>query len=222
MNYCDRFEKEGLLKLEQGESLDQHFSECSDCIEKNNAYQTIKTELKNMQQEWKAPQGWQDRVWETIAERAQADRSRWKWALMPAAAAVAAVFLIFGVLLPDSSQVSLNVSVGQSESVTRGLNAKPGDELVIDAEIGRSKIAELLVYRNDNELVLRCSDQPPCMRTGRRLQATIELPGIGNYQPVLILSESALPQLTQQLDVDASLVQESGARIELARQVSVY
>ncbi len=222
MNHCDRFEQEGLLKLEQGDSLDQHFSECDDCIEKGNAYQKIKMELKNMQQQWKAPQGWQDRVWETIAERQQGESQRWKWAVWPAAAAIAGVFLIFGVLLPNNAQVSINVSIEKTESATRGLNAKPGDELVIDAEIGNAEIAELLVYRNDNQLVLRCSDQPPCIRRGRRLQATVELQSIGNYQPVLVLAESVLPQLTHQLDVDASLVLESGARVELAEQVSVY
>ncbi len=222
MSYCDRFEREGLLKLEQGESLDRHFDECADCIKSQDAYKKIIKELKTMQQNLKAPSGWQDEVWQTIALRKQGKQQRWKWALPSMVAAVAGVFLIFGVFLPTSSTVSISVSIEQSDAVTRGVNARPGDELVIDAEIGDASIAEVLVYRNDYELVLRCSDKPPCSRRGKRIKARLELGGIGNYQPVLVLSESAIPPLTNQLDDDARIVLESGAKVELAEQVSVY
>jgi len=222
MNRCNRYEQEGLLKLEKGENLDAHFSECQDCIEAAKAHQVIKTELKNMQQQWQAPQGWQDRIWEEISLRDQSSKRKWKKILPSMAAAAAAAFFILGVLIPNDSPVSISATVTQNSAVTRSLNAKPGDELSIDAEIGDTPIAELLVYRNDNELVLRCSDQPPCSRRGRHLRATIELENIGNYQPILVLSESILPELTQQLDADASLILESGARVELAEQISVY
>lgn len=222
MNYCDRFEREGLLKLEQGESLDPHFDECADCTKKRDTYKKIMKELKTMQQNLKAPSGWQDKVWQTIALRKQGTPRRWKWALAPMAAAVAGAYLVFWVFLPTSSTVSISVSIEQSDAVTRGVNARPGDELVIDAAIGDASIAEVLVYRNDYELVLRCSDKPPCSRRGRRIKARFVLEGIGSYQPILVLSESAIPPLTNQLDDDARIVLESGAKVELAEQVSVY
>lgn len=222
MSHCERFEQEGLLILEQGGSLGRHFSECDDCRKSWHAYETIKKELGTMHQHLKAPSGWQDKVWQTIALREQGKRGRWKWALAPLAAAAAGAFLIFGSLLPEDTPVSIDVSLQPSDAVTRGLNARPGDELVINAAVGDAAIAEILVYRNDSELVFRCSDQLSCTRRGKRISARFELGGIGNYQPILILSDSAIPQLTNQLDEDARIVLESGAKVELSEPISVY
>ncbi len=208
--------------LEKGEPLSQHFRECGDCRSAQQAYQAIKSELRNMQDQSKAPEGWQNRVWQLIAQREQQPQRDWRRALLPVAASVAGAVFIISLLLPAQHEVSLMVSIEPGTAVTRGVNARPGDSLIIAATAGEASVADILIYRNDRELVFRCSAEPDCHRTGQRLTGKLILTGIGSYQPVLIMSESALPELSNNLDEDSRLVLESGATIKLAEQISVY
>lgn len=228
MSLCERFEQEGLLKLEQGESfdqeLDQHINGCADCRVARRSYQTIIQEMNNMQEQWKAPRGWQERVWQTIAVREQKNGwSKYRSVLpaLSAVASIAVVFLLVTVMWPTDNEISIDISIEPGGSVTRGVQASSGDKLIIDAAIGETKYAEVLIYRNDNELVLRCSDKPPCNRRGNRISAELYLERMGSYQPMLVLSESTIPEHVSDLDQTAKIILESGARVELAKQITV-
>ena len=61
-----------------------------------------------------------------------------------------------------------------------------------------------LAYFNDNELLLRCSTEPPCVRDGDQLRATLPLSSRGSYQTLLLVSDRPLPEPSTGYDEDAS------------------
>jgi hypothetical protein len=158
-------------------------------------------------------------------ERRQEGRQRgrgrllWWVPALVAAGIVATVALRFGPLAPPAG---LQVAVEPGPGVRRGAEAQPGDRLLLEARSGGGAQAELRVYRDDHELVLRCSTQPPCRRRGDTLRATLTLPAVGTYQPLLLLSDQPLPAPTAGgLDADAGVALEAGARVELGEAVRV-
>ncbi|HEX5718722.1 MAG TPA: hypothetical protein VF179_21355, partial [Thermoanaerobaculia bacterium] len=81
--------------------------------------------------------------------------------------------------------------------------------------------SELRVYRNDTELILRCSTEPPCSRRRGELTASVVLDGVGRYQPLLIFSEEPLPDIASNLDTDTDAALAAGAEIEMGSEVVV-
>ncbi len=217
---CDRFEREGLLRLEQELPLDPHFDSCPACREARAAYQRLGAEIAAAAADHEPPPYWQTRVWARIESRAaRRRRRRWFLWLAPPAAAVMAIALRIGMLAPG---VGLEVTVEPGDSVRRGVAAQPGDRLVLEAHTDGAPNAELRLYRADRELVLRCSTAAPCERRGDHLRASIVLPAIGSYQPLLLLSREPLPAPTSAgLDRDAEAALATGARVELGDEIRV-
>lgn len=228
MIQCQRFEQEALLLLEQGQPLAEHFSSCPDCLEARAAYDRLRGGLSSLGQEDEPPADWQARVWEEI-DRRKERRRRWSpWWFAPvalaAAAGVAALFLIW---IPAQKPAGLRIEIEAGTTVRRGAEAKPGDLLKLAATTGGARHSELRVYRNDTELILRCSTEPPCSRRRGELSASVVLDGIGRYQPLLIFSEEPLPtppmspNTASDLDSDTDAALNAGADVELGPRIVV-
>jgi hypothetical protein len=227
---CDRFEAEGLLLLEQGLPLGEHFATCPDCLAARAAYERLRAEIAALGAEDEPPVGWQARVWERLDQRRERRRFRWPgwrgW-LVPVgavlAASLAALFLIRPPepRLPEPRPPSLGVEIQAGATVRRGGEAQPGDLLRLTAAAGGARHAELRVYRNDTELVLRCSTDRPCSRRGDEVRAAVLLDTIGRYQPLLLRAERPLPPPVSDLEKDTSAALAAGADVRLASEIVV-
>jgi hypothetical protein len=216
---CDRFETEAVLLLEQGLPLDEHFSSCPDCLAARAAYERLGHGISSLSGDEEPAAGWEARVWEKIEQRRRS-RHRWgPWWVVPVGVAALAAFLF--VRLPGQGPPSLRVEVERGTAVRRGVEAQPGDTLQLAASTGGAPHAELRVYRNDAELILRCSTEPPCSRWGKELRASVVLDGIGRYQPLLLFSKNPLPSSASDLETDTSAALAAGADVELASEVVV-
>ncbi|HRI67469.1 MAG TPA: TonB family protein [Polyangium sp.] len=97
MESCDRFEREGILRIERGLALDMHFDECPTCEVARQKYDTLLAALPSGQPDVVPPSGWQLQVLQAAAKK---DSSRssfslgaWRrpfvWTAMAGAAAMA-------------------------------------------------------------------------------------------------------------------------------------
>lgn len=225
MTPCNRFETEGLLRLEQGLPPDEHSKTCPDCTAALQTYERLRADIAGLGADDEPPPGWQARVWSRIEER-QERRWRHGWwlrlALPTAVGAVAATLLAVFLLRPiPPAPPSLLAQIEAGETVRRGTEAQPGDLLRLTATTGETPYAELRVYRNDAELVLRCSTEAPCTRQGTSLTATLRLDGVGRYTPLLLHSAKPLPAGGGDLDTDTREALAAGADVELGGDVDV-
>jgi hypothetical protein len=226
LSRCDRFEAEGLLLLEQGLPLDEHFAACPDCLAAQAAYEQLCAEIAALDAQEEPPVGWQARVWERLDQRREHRRSRWLgWSgwLVPAAgvAAAASLAALFLIRPPEPRPPSLRAEVQAGTTVRRGGEAQPGDLLRLTAATGGSRHAELRVYRNDTELVLRCSTDRPCTRQGDEVRAAVLLDAVGRYQPILMRAEKPLPPPVSDLEKDTSAALAAGADVRLGSEIIV-
>lgn len=95
---CDRFEREGILRIERSLSLDTHFDICSDCEVARTKYESLLAALPSAQPDVNPAYGWQERVLRAAAESDAArpgfSFSSWRkpfvWTALAGACAVAA------------------------------------------------------------------------------------------------------------------------------------
>ena len=218
MTRCDRFENEAVLALEEGLPLDEHFSSCPDCLEAREVYERLREEISSLGEDDEPPAGWPARVWEKI-EHQRRRRTHWPWWVAPmGVAALAALFLIW---TPAQHPPGLRIEINAGATVRRGAEAHPGDLLRLAGSTGGARHSELRVYRNDAELVLRCSTEAPCSSRRGELKASVVLDGIGRYQPLLLYSEKPLSRSASGLETDTSAALAAGAEIELGPEVIV-
>lgn len=158
-------------------------------------------------------------------DRQPGGRKRIRW-LAAAAAIIAAAFLLppgFRMLFQPTAedpQLTFKIERGDRPS-RRGEVPHPGDRLILQADTGAASHAELRVYRDDTELILRCSDSPPCVLRGTRLSATLVLEQLGIFQPLLITSEQPIPPPAGTLDEDAAAVLSRDGRFVLSEEIRV-
>ena len=225
MSRCRRFEDEALLRIERGLPLDEHFFTCSDCLAARAAYERLTAGIAGLDAAAEPPERWQTRVWQRIETRRGARRRWWtparSWLLAGGLAAAAALLLFVRAPLEQARAASLAVEVRPGGGVRRGAEARPGDRLVLRATTGTARQAELRVYRNDRELVLRCSDRAPCARQGSALRAELVLALTGRYQALVVAGDRRLPAPTGELDVDAARAEAAGAAVTLAPEIVV-
>jgi hypothetical protein len=225
LSRCDRFETEGLLLLEQGLPLDEHFAACPDCRAAQAAYEQLATEIAALGAGDEPLVGWQARVRERLDQRRERRRPRWTgwrgW-MVPIGVGVAASLAVFFLLRPPGPQpVSLRAEIEAGATVRRGGEAQAGDLLRLTAAAGGARHAELRVYRNDTELVLRCSTERPCSRQGDELRAAVLLDAVGRYQPLLMRGDRPLPPLESDLEKDTSAALAAGADVKLGSEIVV-
>ena len=225
MSRCGRFEAEGLLLLEQGLPLDEHFATCPDCLAARAAHERLYAEIAALGAEDEPPAGWQARVWERLDQRRERRRLRWpRWRgwLVPVGVGLAASLAALILIRPPGPQPpSLRAEVQAGATVRRGGEAQPGDLLRLTAATGGARHAELRVYRNDTELVLRCSTERPCSRRGDEVRAAVLLDAVGRYQPLLMRSKIPLPSPVSDLDKDTSAALAAGADVRLGSEIVV-
>lgn len=214
---CERFESEGLLRLERGEPLDAHFATCPDCLEARAVHERLRREIGAAGAEDEPPPGWEARVWQRIERRRS--RPRWAWALAPLGAAVLAATLFLVLRTPAAPSLIQEIVGG--EAVVRAASAHPGDRLEVRVETAGFAHAELRVYRNQGELLLRCPGGPSCERTRNGISASLVFPSAGEYQAVLVLDDEPLPAPGKGLDADTGAALDRGARVLLGERVSV-
>jgi hypothetical protein len=210
---CDRFALEGALALERGEPLDPHYATCPDCAAALAAYRAIAADVGALAAGAAPAPDWQARVHAGIARAQPRRRLAWLWALPVAAAAALAI-----ALLRPGPPPSLTVDVVAGGGQARAETPKAGDRLAIRAVVGGP--AELRVYRDDAEMVLRCADAAPCARDGRTLSADWALPGPGRYRALLIVGPAPAP--AGGLDADVRAVREAGGSPLLSQEIAVW
>src|SRR5262249_15949993 len=223
MSQCLRFATEAILRLEQNPPRADHFATCPECLAARAAYDRLREEIAALGERQEAPEHWKARVWEAIEERRRS-RSRWlPWTLVPVGLAAAlALFFVPQITRQSPSPASLTVEVqAQHAVIRRGTEAQPGDRLMLRATTGGTLNAELRVYGNDRELVLRCSNEPPCTRQDDKLRAALNLDTVGTYQPVLLISRRPLPRSACCLEEDTSAALAAGAEVELGQEIVV-
>lgn len=218
---CERFENEGLALLERGEPLDGHFADCPDCRAARAAYQVLQEQIAEAGAADEPPAGWQNRVWERIEERRR--RPSWRWLLAPLGAAALAAAVFFAMPRTPAAP-SLVQEISPGPVVHRSASAHPGDHLSLRADIAGSPHAELRIYRNGRDLVLRCpsdAGDASCARDGDEIRASLTLPSAGDYQAVLVLDDEPLPPPGKGLDPDAGAAFAQGAQVVLGDEISV-
>ncbi len=224
---CGRFEAEALLAIEQGLPLDEHFGTCPDCRQARAAYERLRDGLASLDAELEPPPHWQARTWKWIAAR-RVRRRRWvPWTVVGGLAAALAALVLLRNPNANLTAASLRVELEARGATRRGDEAHPGDRLRLRASIGGARHAELRVYRDDRELVLRCSaEQPPCAASGgwlrdRAIQAPVELDTVGRYQPLLLVGPRPFPGGGAGLDADVAAAVAGGAEVRMGRAVDV-
>lgn len=224
MSPCKRFAEEGILRLERGLPLDEHFVTCNDCVAARRAFDHLRQAIRESGAQHRPPSQWQAKVWARIEQRRSARRRPWikTWRLLPLAAAAAiVVWVSFNLPLRDRADLRLEVLVEPVGQTARGLEARPGDRLLVSAKTGGKLYAELRIYRAETELVLHCSDAPPCLRRGNELEAVFVLPHRGIYQTLLLASDDLLPVGSTGFDGDAGAALRAGARVEAGAEIDV-
>lgn len=220
---CERFETEAVLLLERGLPLDEHFATCPDCLAARTAHDRLRAGIARLGEADAPPAGWQARVWERIGQRRERRRpwQRWAWWMVPTVGAAASLvaFLLVRPTRPEPASLVAEIQAGAV--VRRGGEAQPGDSLRLKAATGGARQAELRVYRNDAELVLRCSTARPCSRHGAELRATVVLDGVGRYQPLLLLSRDPLAVTASDLESDTRAALAAGADVKLGPEIIV-
>ena len=222
MSACRRFENEGLVRLEEGGTLDLHFQSCPDCVKARAAYSALQQRLTALGSDH-APEGWQQAVWSEIARRGARRPGSRTFGMLAAAAAVliATVIAVRMVQPPDDGRL-LVAEIERSGQIFRGgADAQPGDFLILRARVGTTRHAELRVYQDDRRLVAACSTDAPCVWRDGEIRGRVRLASTGAYQPVLVLSDAPLPAPAGRLDEDAGAAHRAGGRVELGEPVIV-
>jgi hypothetical protein len=218
---CRRFEEEGLLRVERGLPLDdEHFVTCPDCQEAAAAYDRLRAGIAALGADLAPPERWQARVWQEVETR-RARRFRWRPLVFAGGLAAALVAVLLLRAPPPDAAIALRVEVQAGATSRRGEEARPGDSLALRADIGGAPHAELRVYRNDRELLLHCSDQPPCTRERGAIATALTLDSPGRYQPLLLVGEEPLPAPAGELDADAAAAAAAGATVKLGGEIVV-
>lgn len=221
MTRCNRFEREGLVAIERGETLDAHFDSCEDCRQARESYRELTRDIRATATTLAPPDDFQARVLAEIERRQRRARHRrWMGGAAAAVAVAAAIALLWrGDGAPRTQpRVALEQSIESSGRAVRGVSAKPGDVLVLRAEVG-DEPAELRVYGEAGGLVLRCTEAPPCARAGGRLGARVELSVRGDYRAVVVVGDAGSP--TGELGADVAALEAAGATVVIGESVQV-
>ena len=235
MTRCERFEREGLLRIEQGLPLDPHFDSCPDCLEARRAYTRLTHEIAELDATVEPLAGWQERVWTRIRRDRQESRSEsrgaWRlarWLIPVGAVAAVALFTFWPSALPAPAPPSIQAEILSGQATVRGLDAHPGDQLRVRATMSGHERAELRIYFNGLDVIATCSAiagvrtvTGPCLLDGDALVMTTTLKSLGTYQPVLIVSAQAVPGSAGNMNQDIGAAIQAGAQVKPGDPIAV-
>ena len=246
---CDRFEREGLARLEAGQPPDEHELDCADCADARRRYERLCLALSELPP-LKAPAGWEQKVFAALPandagpasepESGQAvlGRSPAYVAWLPwvgLAAAAAAVFVFVKTREPPAKELAIRQEVVASASGRRADSAVVGDTLRITAQGGTGSVRELRLYRDTRSLVARCPGEAGTSEAakgnaGPSAGCTVEagsptltfpLSVAGSSRSLIIVGTQQAPEPSGSLDEDARAAAAAGAEVEMSRSVDV-
>jgi hypothetical protein len=226
MSACRRFEEEGLLRLEEGLPLDDHFRSCPDCSNARSAYDRLRRDIASLGP-FDAPAGWDTRLRSRIARLSSAGKPSpwWLAAGAATAATILAVVVIPALLRMAAAPVLRQEILPASEPAQRGQVASgapvlPGSRWLLTAETGGAPHAELRVYRN-TDLIVQVTRASSGARADERLRALVLLDAIGRYQAALFTSRKPIPAPSGALDADFSTARAAGTKVQMTSEVTV-
>lgn len=217
---CDRFEREGLSRWDDGAPADEHEQGCADCQRAREAYTRLAgafTALPPIA----PPAGWEERVMARLDPADVGPRAapRWVWLLAAALVAVA-VILVVRSQAERPLTAELRVQVIPAASARRADVAVVGDRLSLRAS-SRAPHTELRLYRSERELVLRCPGDPRCRVSGGVIEADLTLASRGSYRAVALSASAPLPAPRGSMDEDARAVGAIAGRVEIGPAIEV-
>ena len=222
MSQCNRFEKEGLLILQKGGQLDEHFSSCQACIDARQKYESLENLILSADSTSVPAAGWQERVLESVEKQP----SGWKGFWPKSIAAGFAAIMVTGVLVNQyatnsRSPAGLEIMLASSGQTYRGAAAKIGDTMQISAPGTEAKFIQIRIYR-DGRLFDYCGIKSPCeLVEGVAIRAT-KLSALGDYQTVLIQSDKGIEFSSNRLEQDVILAHENvEAQVSLGKVITV-
>jgi hypothetical protein len=248
---CDRFEREALQLLEEGQPLPPHFATCPDCQRARGSYERL-TKLLSAPGELLESAKWEAGVWEKALPPAGTERSSqslgrqkagWKKRWLVAAAAAAAILLGVGQMMrrpapratstpiPLAFHLELAPRRAADTPVRRGSPPSPGSSGgTIFLQPGDELVFDVAagnaryaeVRLYREDRELQLRCPPGCRRDGDHLLGRFTLPAIGRYQAYLVASENPLPDPEPTLAEDTARLVRSGARIALSPPMQVY
>jgi len=201
---------------------------CSDCLAAQAEYAVLEGLLAETP-------SWENEVWREIDE-SQAEPTPPQSLLMPIVgllAMAAAMLLWCAVDSPESTraprgaihghEIALRTATvaptGEAKQV-RGTTSAPGSLLTLEAQIGKYPFSQLRVYRDQHQLEVSCSNEPPCRRSDGTIIAEVKLEKIGRYQAILVVGDQMLPEPTGDLDTDVANASKTG-RVVFAKEQSI-
>lgn len=217
---CDRFEREGLLRQEQGEPPDAHDDDCETCRSERAVYAELQTAFKQLPNV-SAPAGWQDRVFSSISESSRPAGKVSRWFFGFAAVAAAAV-VVWHVRTPSIGPLAVRQEVVATDASRRSDSAAVGDTIRAVANGGRGQLREIRLYRNDKDLVGRCpSTENECIVDGATTELRIKLTSPGRYRSMAVVGPGPIPAPGKSLDDDAREASKAGASVEISAAIDV-
>ncbi|MBC7978839.1 MAG: hypothetical protein H7138_27970, partial [Myxococcales bacterium] len=115
--------------------------------------------------------------------------ARGRWIAAATALAAIAALVLWSRRAPEVDTVAEGTPITRvthhaGNRAGMGNEATVGDTLHVEVtELGAG---ELRVYRDDQEVVLRCPGPPPCVRTAGRLAGELRLAAPGQYRAVYL------------------------------------
>jgi hypothetical protein len=218
---CDRFEREGLSRWDDGVPPDEHERSCEDCQAARAAYERLGEAFKALP-ELAPPAGWEDRVMARVdaaPKRRASSPARWVWALAAAIAAMAIAAIV--LRSPRDERLAIHQQVIHGGSTRRADMAIVGDRLTVRASTAGARHAALRVYRGERDLVLSCPGDTRCRMGDGEIEATLSLDAKGAYRALLLAGDAPLAAPSGSLDGDARAARAGGARVELGAAVEV-
>lgn len=230
---CTRWDAEGRLARERGETLDAHFAACPDCLAARAADAALTARLVETGARWQPPGDWEARVFARIAREAPARRFSWWYALFPALAAAGLAVFFFaprgggGPGSPDPSGAGFEVQIGvvDGAQVVRSENPKPGDTLRLTARVPTRDPARVAIriYRDDRTLIFACGGgEVPCSLADDAVRAEVLMTAPGAYRSIILTGAGPLPAPAGTLDADAAAARAAGASVTLGEAVRVW
>lgn len=166
--------------------------------------QRIEEALAQLGREYEPPLGWEARV--LAATRAR--RPWWRYA-MPSFA-VAALAVCAFALWPAAAPAELTLSVEvQHSAPVRGREGQVGDTVRIAATGGSGERA-IWVYRDEQQLVLRCPGASACAVSQSGIEIDFVPRQVGTYIIVALTARTRLPVPAGEYDDDTAAARRAG------------
>jgi hypothetical protein len=230
MSRCQRFGNKELRLLEEGRPLDAHFATCPDCLAAQQSYERLKLELASLDPA-EPPARWEDRVWNAIEKgKRKGKRSPVRAFLIPAfglaAAALVAVLLLPPMFVqsgPPSMLAEFQAGSGpiQRGGLTPDAPVPPGTYLILNANSGGARYAELRVYRGDDQLIFQTAHVMGRFDRDDALHVRVVLEAVGRYQAALFSSDQPIPPPSGSADGDFVASRQTGATLTLHPAITV-